>query len=159
MRCSRWRPGRGVAAFAAIPSASASTTTAASFGRLFFGRLRTRLALDRMGFGLRLGFRGRSLLYRRRDCVKNDCTILERRTSFRNRRRNQLREIELRIAEGFSTESRCSLLRFRFPVGAAKTFSGGGIPLGGFGVLAGGFEHTRQLEGNHCVLRFLVECR
>ena len=160
LRC-RWSAFSIATALAAIPSAAASTTATPGFG-WFLGRGRFCSRFDGLRFGLGFRFRrfcGCSFRGSRCTRVKSNGSVL-RCVVFGNRNlRTKLRKIELRIASGFAAEPRGSLLRLRFPIGAAEAFSSGGVPLRRFGVLAGGLEHTRQLEGNHCVLRFLKKCR
>src|ERR1700761_9559049 len=156
---TRVRTRRGATAFATIASAPAAATATAALARLLSTRRRTRFHFSGLGFGIRLrvGLRFRSVARRslRRRCsdrVENDSAAFKRRASLgnRNARRRELRKIELRIANGFpAAKSSRSLLRFRFPIGAAEALGCRRVPLRGLSVLAGGFEHTRPLEGNH----------
>lgn len=58
-----------------------------------------------------------------------------------------------------SPHARGGFLRFGLPVSAAEAFAGGGIPLRGFGILAGSFQMTRQLKRDHGVTSFLEQIR
>ena len=158
-RCVFVRGAIGCARFAAIAAATAATTAAARFLRL---SRRIRRSRHRFGRG---GVSGR---LRRCSCLEYFRILLEGKTWLWDRcwqdlartpgagfRRCGDRSLNCRQ----TAHARGGFLRLGFPIGATEAFARGGIPLGGFGVLAGSFKIASELKRDHGVASFLEQIR
>ncbi len=168
-RSCRFRRARGYGywsfggfTFAAVAAATTATTPAFFVGRIgrFTSHSRGSLLETRFngrrrrlgGSGSNFGGRGFNRVFSDRRCGFRSCKIWRGQHKIAGR----MGGIHGRY---FRAKPDGCFLRFRFPIGSAKTISGSEIPFSGFGILPGRFEIAGKLKRNHRVAGFFVQIR
>jgi len=139
------RKGRYFGNGAGFPSIAAATTATAA--RTAWWRVGERSS-STVRRGRVNRFRGRSGLFKRQGGFRVDAN---------GRGNREIGGWSRRLCGGLSTEAYGSFFCLGFPVGAAKTLRGGGIPFGCLAALPSGFKEFGQLESNHGIAGFLIK--